>query len=442
MPRDNRAEVIVIGAGLSGLTSAAELHRQGIDVIVLEAASNVGGRVNSVETKLGSHLDLGGQWIGRGHHRISNLVERAGGTTYKTFTRGLPVIIRNGRTMSLFSPSVFVAIFYLIFVELASRIYVPRSWITVTVDRAIATMVPLEGARQLLRLVVEIISTAELNVFSVYSIVKTLPLSGGLMAMLGTEGGAQDGLVVESMGIATSMLARELSQRILINTPVTNVSQNGTDEVTVQTASGRQFHARKVIITVPPPMLKSITFDPPMPAERKALQNNTRMGIVYKAIAVFEQPFWREGLGGEFLVLDNPTCGVFDSSPPGGPGHLCFLVAGTPAHQLDKLDSKARRELLLSRLVPHLGRRVLQPAEWHEKAWHLDEYRGGGYLAYPIVGTSEGTLPMPHEPIGSLHWAGTETAQDHPGYIEGAIQSGERAANEVAHALRGAHAVE
>ncbi|KAH8432437.1 flavin monoamine oxidase family protein [Aspergillus melleus] len=440
MTLDNRAQVIIIGAGLSGLTAAAELNRQGIDVNVLEASSDIGGRVNSATTKLGSHLDLGGQWIGHGHDRITALVEKARGTTYQTFSCGLPMLVREGRTVSLFSSSALLATIYLVILELASRIYVPQGWIELSVDKAIATFVPLEIARQLLRLLVTVSSTAELSMFSTYSFAKSIALSGGLSTMLRTQGGAQDSLVVESMGITTSMLANELPRKVLTDMPVTSVSQNDSDGVTVRTASGEQFHARKAIITIPPPMLRGITFDPPLPPERIALQENTRMGVVYKAIAVFEEPFWREGLGGEFLVLDDPACGVFDSSSPGGPGHLCFLVAGTPARQLDTLDSNVRREMLLSRLAPHLGRRVLQPVEWHEKAWHLDEFCGGGYLAYGIVGTSDGLLPMPHDPINDLHWAGTETAQEHPGYLEGAVQSGERAAHEVACALRRAHA--
>ncbi|UKZ93486.1 uncharacterized protein TrAFT101_008401 [Trichoderma asperellum] len=442
MAQDNRAQVIVIGAGLSGLTAASELYSQGIDVIVLEASSNVGGRVNSANTKLGSHLDLGGQWIGHGHHRIAALVGKAGGTIYQTYSRGLPTIVREGRTVSIFSPSVLLAVVYLSFLEFASRLYVPRRWITVTLDKAITTLVPLDMARELLCLLIQISSTSELSLYSVYSFARSIRVSGGLLAMLGTHGGAQDSLVVESMSITTSMLASELSHRVMTNMLVTSVSQKGTDGVTVRTESGREFHSRKVIVTVPPPMLKSITFDPPMPAYRKALQENTRMGVVYKAIAVYEEPFWREGLGGEFLVLDDPGFVVFDSSSPDGPGHLCFLVAGTPVRQLDTLDSNSRCDLLLSRLVPHLGNRVMQPVDWHEKAWHSDEYCGGGYLAYPIAGTSEGLLPMPHEPINNLHWAGTETAQEHPGYLEGAVQSGERAACEVAHALRGAQTIE
>ncbi|CEN62393.1 hypothetical protein ASPCAL09028 [Aspergillus calidoustus] len=257
-----RAQVIVIGAGLSGLTAASELHRKGIDVIVLEASSKVGGRVNSLTTSLGSHLDLGGQWIGHGHHRLTALVNQAGGTTFPTFSRGLPTIIaRDGRTVSLFSPSVLLALTQLLILELVSRVYVPQSWITVTVDKAIETVAPLEIARQLLAFIVAVASTAELGMFSIYSFAKALPRSGGLFAMLRTQGGAQDSLVVESMGITTAMLADELSQNISTDMPVTRVSQNHNNDMMVRTASGREFHAQKLIITVPPPMLKSITFE-------------------------------------------------------------------------------------------------------------------------------------------------------------------------------------
>ncbi|MFI6515384.1 FAD-dependent oxidoreductase [Spirillospora sp. NPDC050679] len=72
---------------------------------------------------------------------------------------------------------------------------------------------------------------------------------------------------------------------------------------------------------------------------------------------------------------------------------------------------------------------------WHEKSWHLDEHVGGGYAALPDLGSADGHPPMPSEPVGDLHWAGTETASEHAGYIEGAIESGERAAHEVIESL-------
>ncbi|WP_367826649.1 FAD-dependent oxidoreductase [Streptomyces sp. LMG1-1-1.1] len=111
------------------------------------------------------------------------------------------------------------------------------------------------------------------------------------------------------------------------------------------------------------------------------------------------------------------------------------LVAGAEARKLDRLGAAGRSRALLRRLVPHLGPEVLTPASWHEKSWHLDELVGGGYAALATPGTTDGYFPMPSQPVGALHWAGTETASEHAGYIEGAIESGERAASEVIRSL-------
>ncbi|RMZ75985.1 hypothetical protein DV738_g5175, partial [Chaetothyriales sp. CBS 135597] len=364
-----QVQVLVIGAGLAGLTAASELHQQGIDVLVLEAAARVGGRVETVTTGLGSRLDLGGQWIGHGHRRIAALAEQANATAYKTFTGGgAPRIVREGKDISLFSPAILLGAVILGLFDLLCKIWIPRSWNRVTVEKAIATFVPsrMDTTRRLIRLLAAVTTTAELDKYSVYAAGKSLPLAGGLMAMLGTHGGAQDTLLVEGMGSVTAMLAARLG---------------GPSRVRVE--SGQEFTAAKVIVTAPPPMQKSLRFNPPLPEDRILLQQNTRMGVVYKAIAVFERPFWRDRLGGEYLILDDPLCGV------------------------------------------------LQPVEWHEKAWQLDEFCGGGYLAFPLVGTTHGLLPMPHTPWGNIHWAGTETAEDHPGYLEGAVLSGQRAASEI-----------
>jgi monoamine oxidase len=94
-------------------------------------------------------------------------------------------------------------------------------------------------------------------------------------------------------------------------------------------------------------------------------------------------------------------------------------------------DRGPRQEKLLSPLVSHLGQAVLSPAGWYEKAWHRDEFVGGGYSALPLPGTTDGIFPIASTPCGDIHWAGTETSSDHAGYIEGAIESGERVAAEV-----------
>ena len=179
-------------------------------------------------------------------------------------------------------------------------------------------------------------------------------------------------------------------------------------------------------------MTTSITFEPPLPPERITLQRNMLMGTVYKAVAVYETPFWRARGDAECMLLGEPNVAVFDTSPPAGPGHLCLLVGGPQARVLDDLDTDGRRAVLLRQLAQHLGEAVERPAGWHEKAWHRDVFAGGGYSALPVPGTSEGFYPVASAPTGRIHWAGTEAAAEHAGYIEGAIEAGNRAAREVA----------
>lgn len=427
------ADVLVIGAGMSGLIAARDLHRAGLDVLVLEAADRLGGRAMSETTTPGSRVDLGGQWLGHDHYRLTALAAELGATPFTMHTSALPGIVDGPRRLPIASPAMLTAFAALAGVGGLSLRGAPRRFQDITVDRLLRR-VPNATARKLLRLIAEISWTADPGQISLRTMTEMIRIQGGLQTMLATEGGAQDRLLVEGIGTLIDRLAADLGTRVRTGHRVTAITGDA-DGVTVQTSSG-PLRAAKVIVTVAPSMPEPITFEPPLPADRAALQHDTFMGSVYKAIAIYERPFWRERRGGEFLVLDDPGSAVFDTSPPGGPGHLCVLVGGQAAHALDDLDVDERRRVILGPLVPHIGPEVLDPVDWHDRSWHLDGFVGGGYLALPKPGTGTVAMPVPHTPIGHLHWAGTETASEHPGYLEGAIESGERAAGEVVAALR------
>jgi monoamine oxidase len=429
--REN-ATVIIVGAGLSGLTAARELHRAGVDVLVLEAADRVGGRSMSETSVLGSRLDLGGQWIGHDHRHLTTLVAELGLSQYPMHTAKAPLIVDGPRRVSLASPTVLSAVAALSVVGVLARTRTPKRLNRVTVDRWLRR-VPGRSARRLLEVIALISWTCDLDRMSVYAMTDMIRGQHGLLTMLSTRGGAQDALVVEGAGTLAERIAAELGDRVRTEQRVTAL-RRGADGVTVRTATG-EVHASKVVVTVPPPVAARIEHDPPLPAARTALERNTYMGSVYKAVAVYESPFWRAGLGGELLVLDGPGSAVFDSTAPGGPGHLTVLIGGPAARDLDDLDADTRRTTVLGPLVAHLGADVLEPASWHEKSWHRDEFAGGGYMALPQAGTTEGLYPMPSTPMGGIHWAGTETATEHPGYLDGAIEAGQRAAGEVIAAL-------
>ncbi|KZF13359.1 amine oxidase [Rhodococcus sp. EPR-157] len=434
-PPEQHTTVAIVGAGMAGLIAGRNLRRQGIDVLILESANRVGGRVLSETSVLGSRLDLGGQWIGYGHNRFENLAEDLGVNQFPMHTPTRPVIVRNGRAVSPYQLGSLVALIALGGFEMRSKLKPPKSWSTTTIDGWIRQL-PSSTARRLLQVSIEVATTADLDQFVMSAFAAMVRDQGGLSAMTKTRGGAQETLIVEGVGTLTDQIAAELGKYVLLNTTVQSIHRTDVG-ISLKSSTGT-VHADRIIVCVPPPRLKGISFDPPLPRDLIQLSNDSYMGSVYKAIAVYNEPFWRESLDAEFMLLDRPAGAVFDTSPPDGPGHLCMLIGGKEARTLDAMNPSARRDAVLNSLataakLPGLRR----PAGWHEKAWHLDEYVGGGYSALPRKDVTHSIYPAPSEPIaGTMFWAGTETATEHAGYIEGAIQSGERAARQVLDSLR------
>ena len=429
-------DVVVVGAGLAGLVAARELTRAGREVVVLEAAERCGGRAYAVTTALGSRVDLGGQWIGHDHHRLVALADELGLRRYAMTTTFLPRILDGSRRVRPVSATFAVAAVALAVTQvLASRplARVRRGrWGSVGVERWL-TRVP-GRARRLLEVSASIAWTTDLARMPVATMLATIRAQGGLVNLMGTEGAAQDALMVEGAGTIVERLAADLGPRVRTGSRVVSVDRDA-DSALVRTET-TEVRARRVVLTPPPPTAARIAHDPPLPPARVRLQETTVMGSVYKAIAVYPEPFWRVRGGGELVLLDDPGCGVFDSTPPDGPGHLCLLIGGPEAVAVAALDPDERRARLLGRLARHLGPEALEPADWLEKAWHLDPYAGGGYVALPVLGADHVDAVLPADPVGPLHWAGTETASDHPGYLDGAIESGERVAREVLASLR------
>ena len=425
--------VVVVGAGVAGLRTALGLHDRGVDVLVLEAAPRVGGRVLTETTALGSHVDLGGQWIGAGHHRFTALAAEHGAQVYAMETPRLPRLVDGPRTVGLASPTFLLAGAALAAWEGLVRLGGPHLGHDVLVGDLLRR-VP-GRARRLLRVLFEIASTADPERLTLRDFAATVRTMEGLTTAMTTRGGAQDSLVVDGAGTLAVRMAERLEDRVRTESPVLAIHRDDTG-ATVHTATGT-VRCRHVVVTVPPPVAAAIEHRPPLPAERSRAERGMYMGSVYKALAVYERPFWRERGHAEMIAIDDPGVGVFDTSPPsaGGPGHLCLLVGGTDARTLDDLSPADRRDALLGRLAHHLGEGVRAPASWHEKSWHLDEYVGGGYLAFPDPAAGGLPFPLGHAPAGTVHWAGTETAGEHAGYIEGALESGERAAAEVLAAL-------
>lgn len=314
---DPDATVVVVGAGLSGLTAARELHRRGVDVLVLESADRTGGRAMAETTALGSRLDLGGQWIGHDHHRIMALAAELGATRYPMHTGTAPQVIDGGRRLPLASPSVLPAGAALAGVGVLSLTGTSERWNDTTVD-ACLRKVPGRVSRRLLEVIASISWTADLDRYSVHAMARMVRQQGGLRTILSTRGGAQDSLLVEGVGTLTDRLAAELGARVRTGHRVTRLVRDAHG-VTVHTGAGT-FRAARSIVTVPPPVAARIEHHPPLPADRAALERNTYMGSVYKAVAVFERPFWRDRGGPSSWCSTPPGARCSTPGRPAGRG--------------------------------------------------------------------------------------------------------------------------
>ena len=157
------------------------------------------------------------------------------------------------------------------------------------------------------------------------------------------------------------------------------------------------------------------------------------MGNLTKCFAVYDEPFWRkDGFTGEALSDAAPGGLTFDVSPPdAGCGILVGFAGGNDARSLERLGEAGRRQAVLKGFARIYGDKALSPEKWIERAWAAQDWSLGGPVAVAPPGVLTAARNALSDPVGRIHWAGTETSDLRAGFIDGAIRSGERAAAEI-----------
>jgi monoamine oxidase len=193
------------------------------------------------------------------------------------------------------------------------------------------------------------------------------------------------------------------------------------------------WEAKRVIVAVPPTLAGRIRYQPHLPAQRDQLMQRVPMGSVIKCMAVYDEPFWRrDGLSGMATSDTGPVKLTFDNSPPSGkPGVMLGFIEGQEARDLLGASRNKRRKAVLDAMARFFGNRVHHTIGYAEKSWAEDPWTRGCYVGYYPPGVLTGYRNAINAPTGAIHWAGTETASEWNGYMDGALQSGERAAGEV-----------
>ncbi|KAL4986510.1 amine oxidase [Aspergillus falconensis] len=271
---------------------------------------------------------------------------------------------------------------------------------------------------------------------------------GGLLQMRSDrKGGGQHLRIRQGMQMISKGIAEALPQDVLrLSSPVVSLTQEGSSGVELVTADQKTLRARKAIITVPSPVLKTIDFSPGLPASKQLWAESSNYGYYTKAMMIFRTPFWVEkGYCGLIQSFVGPASVIRDtSSLPDRKYILTCFMSSDSGRAWAALPTDGRKTALVEQIGKLFGTETEAARDFVDLAtyeWVNDPYSGWGYPCIAVTpGVMDAVGGAVREPAMNLHFAGTEKAVRWRGYMEGAIESGERAAAEVVQGLKTASA--
>ena len=441
-----QVDVAVVGGGLSGLTAARRLRAGGRSVVVLEARNRAGGKMWT-ESVGGHRVDLGAHWIGPTQDRIAALARELGVPTQPQHLDGKSVLLSRGRRRTFkgsippLSPLALaeLGVAQRKLERLRRQVRVDQPWLLAagggrdseTVEAFARRNLRTRDARMFLSLTTKLVLGAEPEELSFLYFLFYLQSGGGLESLTEFEDGAQQDHFVGGSQQVCDRLAENLGGALRLHSAVTAVEHQG-DEVVLHAATGT-IRARHAVVAVSPALAGRWHWGRHLSADRDALAQRMPMGAYMKAAVAYDRPWWRDNaLSGIAYADTGPLQMVVDATNDGEPGGVlaCFIT-GAAVERYARLDLLTRKSAVRNTLVEMFGPRAATWTAYAECDWTAEPYSRGGPVGLMGPGTLGRYGHVLRRPEGLVHWAGTDTATEWNGYMDGAIEAGERAADEV-----------
>jgi len=439
---------VVVGAGLAGLTAARELEAAGASVLVVEANDRVGGRMMTRHVG-GVPVEMGGQWIGPGQQRVNALAEELGVEIFPTEVPGRTVFHEGGRRSEYEEDgevpfgdpgaSAEVREAFRALSELARGVSAGTPWASEraaewdgqTLETWKLGHTHSKGARFYFDLAVESLYACEPRDVSLLGVLSDVASSGGFGGLFEIEASAEEHRLAGGAQELADRMARGLEGRMVLSSPVRRISQE--DDGALVESDVVSVRAGAVVVAVPPVLRGRIEYAPALPPVHDGLSQRMPMGAVIKCHAVYDAPFWRGmGLNGRAESDTGPCKVTCDNSTPGeAAGVLTGFILGSDARRWGQSPAGERKRAVLECFARYFGQEALHPRGYAECDWGAEPYARGGYAGVPTPGFFLDHGPALQGPVGRVHWAGTETAARWNGYMDGAVESGHRAARGV-----------
>jgi len=441
-------EVIIIGAGFSGIAAAKKLHQAKIPFLVLEARDRLGGRVYTKQLSEDLYLDFGGQWIGPGQDRMYALCQEYGVEYFETYDQGYNLIDFSNKVKKfkgLIPKMDIVSLLNLDFVlkkleRLAKSTPLESPWQhpkalafdSISLADFLESNCKTQACKKVVTLACETVFASELNEISLLHALFYIQSGRDLNTLINIKNGAQQHRIVGGMQTLIEKMAEPFHEKIQFNKPVKKILQeSGLIKIF---GEGFEFSCNKVILAVPPPLTAKIDFQPMLSMEKRQLLDRIAMGQVGKCFMVYKKPFWREkGFSGQAFADNNsPFQSMFDCSPKDGNyGIIMGFTIANRAKQYFNISKEERKKWMMEKLAIYFGQEAAEPVLYEDFSMTDEAWSRGCYAGLYPTGAWTGFQDVYAKPEGSVFWAGTEASSVWFGYIEGAVRAGEKAAESV-----------
>lgn len=340
-------QILIIGAGLTGLLLAYRLKKEGINVKVLEARDRIGGRIHTIYTEDNTPIEMGATWLGPQHTALIALLKELKIPVFPQFIDG----------KVFYQPSI---------TEPPQEIYLPK------------------------------------NETSSYRI------QGGTSALI--------------LKLAASLTKDEL----ILNTSVSEILFK-KENVQVLTEH-KSYTATNVISTLPPKLLvESIIHSPSLPESLLDISKNTHtwMGTSIKFGVSYKTPFWRKnGYSGTIYSTIGPITEAYDHT---NTGETRYALKGFIQNTFANEDIASRKARVIDQLQACYGAQALAYTSYKECVWQDQIYTSVKHNNYIFPHQNNGhTIYKPQYYTNRYIIAGSETASQYGGYMEGAVRSAHR----------------
>ena len=431
--------VLIAGAGLAGLTAARDLSGKGATVTVIDARSRVGGRVWTRREPFlhGQHAEAGADFIDEDQKEIRQLASQLRLTLVEILPGGFTGIRQVGTGRRVRGRKGWQELEDRLGPEIRDFCLGEKRW-----DNAIARDIARQSVSNWLDRTrapkaLRAMALAMRGFFLADSVDLSLIALVDQFSEDGVPGGERLFRIRGGNDRLAQALATPLKDRVQLGVVLTHVSQLGAGiEATVQTSNGlAKVSADYLVSTLPATTLQSVEFSPALPDRQREAIRSLSYGAVTKTAVQFAGTPWRRRGHIRAFGTNLPLGAVWDGNEEqrGNSGILSFMAGGSASAETKEILARGGVQRL-THGVTWMPLRKTEIVAWDAVSWEDDPWCRGGY-AYFHHRFDPALRDWLARPFGRVFFAGEHTSIKWQGYMNGAIESGLRAAAEVARSV-------